>query len=282
MSQITPRHERPSAPEHELEEGEIPRLPNPRANLDQLEEVDLRSLSEEDRDCGICREPYGTGEHPESILRLPCKHYFGSHCIYEWLKPAENEHKNTCPICRAVVFEPRYDSDPERQILPVIRELLTRGTERDLIRAFRIVDKFVSRLPAILSDNRARWEGSGEQPEHTLVGHYAVNPRCFHIVSAQLLAVFEELSRRSFAIPQPYLVRLTYLMGMLWCGLVDLFHLVDELYDQGDAFMWGDGGPPLHVLCDPRFEGMIKQALQQMVSVEHAFILYETAWYDNE
>lgn len=43
-----------------------------------------------DEECPICRDTL-----QESVVRLPCDHYFHKSCIKNWF----DEH-NTCPICR--------------------------------------------------------------------------------------------------------------------------------------------------------------------------------------
>lgn len=57
--------------------------------------------------CGICRETYSTnvtssGTVSEDPVRLPCGHEFGLECISTWLSPEEG--KNSCPMCRHVLF----------------------------------------------------------------------------------------------------------------------------------------------------------------------------------
>ena len=47
----------------------------------------------EHKDCNVCIENYNVGD---SIVTLPCKHYFHENCIRGWLC---NE-KVTCPVCR--------------------------------------------------------------------------------------------------------------------------------------------------------------------------------------
>ncbi|KAI9770254.1 MAG: hypothetical protein M1840_003412 [Geoglossum simile] len=64
-----------------------------------LQDVPIYSLSEEDRTCSICMDPFGETEPingtSENPVRLPCGHVFGYICIKTWLR----EHC-TCPTCR--------------------------------------------------------------------------------------------------------------------------------------------------------------------------------------
>mmetsp|Transcript_1535 Transcript_1535/g.1729 ORF Transcript_1535/g.1729 Transcript_1535/m.1729 type:complete len:228 (+) Transcript_1535:41-724(+) len=54
-------------------------------------------------DCGVCKENY---KHDDSVLQLPCNHYFHKDCLMPWLNQT-----NTCPLCR---FElPTDDADYE-------------------------------------------------------------------------------------------------------------------------------------------------------------------------
>lgn len=54
-------------------------------------------------ECTICREQYATGCH-QDVVHLPCGHLFGRECIATWLSPDVRPRANTCPMCRAVLF----------------------------------------------------------------------------------------------------------------------------------------------------------------------------------
>lgn len=103
-----------------LESLPYPRgLPGDARDLDELDAFLLglphRKISDLDRDnrqCGICREPYeanasqvdgGVIDHakPEIPLALPCGHVFGSICLETWLTPQRN---NFCPFCTRKIF----------------------------------------------------------------------------------------------------------------------------------------------------------------------------------
>ncbi|NBP02834.1 MAG: hypothetical protein EBU90_22505 [Proteobacteria bacterium] len=47
----------------------------------------------ENKDCNVCIEGYKVGE---SVVTLPCEHYFHRNCIRDWLC----QEKVTCPVCR--------------------------------------------------------------------------------------------------------------------------------------------------------------------------------------
>jgi hypothetical protein len=56
-------------------------------------------------DCSICRESYDTDDPPIQITNISaCTHVFGRKCLERWL--SEN---NTCPMCRATLYERTRD-----------------------------------------------------------------------------------------------------------------------------------------------------------------------------
>ncbi|KAF6226759.1 hypothetical protein HO173_012362 [Letharia columbiana] len=74
--------------------------------LESLPVLSLTDLLEDKHDCPICIEPYQDPQHSESPVRLPCNHIIGKDCLLSWLtSSALNTKNNTCPICRAVLFE---------------------------------------------------------------------------------------------------------------------------------------------------------------------------------
>lgn len=54
--------------------------------------------------CGICCEDY-VDDLGKVIAQLPCGHCYHSMCISSWLSPTRHPSQNTCPLCRAVLFE---------------------------------------------------------------------------------------------------------------------------------------------------------------------------------
>ena len=57
--------------------------------------------------CPICQEAFENTARPEVPVRLPCHHVFGALCISRWISI-----RRTCPLCRAVLFEPSSPSTP--------------------------------------------------------------------------------------------------------------------------------------------------------------------------
>ena len=56
--------------------------------------------------CPICQEAFENTARPEVPVRLPCQHVFGALCISSWMSI-----KETCPLCRTVLFDPGFPSD---------------------------------------------------------------------------------------------------------------------------------------------------------------------------
>ena len=97
-------------------------LPAPIAFLESLPSVDLAELTEDSRDCNICRQPMAplgslTGDVVrdlnddvnEAAKRLPCSHVLGLKCLALWFNPLDRANNNTCPFCRAVCF-PKFSA----------------------------------------------------------------------------------------------------------------------------------------------------------------------------
>ncbi|KAJ1829828.1 hypothetical protein LPJ73_008412 [Coemansia sp. RSA 2703] len=68
----------------------------PPASEEQIKNLPERAITAEEaakhKECGICMEEYNV---EETVLELPCKHFYHKECIDHWLKM-----NGTCPICR--------------------------------------------------------------------------------------------------------------------------------------------------------------------------------------
>ena len=73
--------------------------------LNSLPILPLTDLPEGDKNCHVCIEPFQEAPDAEKAVRLPCRHILGKSCLEKWLK--SSVLSNTCPMCRAVLFE-RY------------------------------------------------------------------------------------------------------------------------------------------------------------------------------
>lgn len=76
------------------EQNDVP-LPLSENAMNQLQELKYSEYSTENKDkiCSICQDEY---KGDDIIKILPCKHFFHTQCITEWLT---NYHYK-CPICR--------------------------------------------------------------------------------------------------------------------------------------------------------------------------------------
>lgn len=60
----------------------------------------LKSLKMETEPCSICLDNL-SGSKPAGVpTRMTCSHVFHDRCLLEWLK-----RKNTCPLCRTVLYD---------------------------------------------------------------------------------------------------------------------------------------------------------------------------------
>ncbi|KAJ9658035.1 hypothetical protein H2201_007930 [Coniosporium apollinis] len=88
--------------------------------------VDINNLPQDKRDCDICTENFhmqsdqgGMGYRPVSI-NCPARHVYCFGCITEWFNfvTDEGEYNNTCPTCRAELYEPEDASGSEQDEEP--------------------------------------------------------------------------------------------------------------------------------------------------------------------
>lgn len=87
----------------------------------------LTDLSGDSQDCPICFEQYQNPQNWENPVRLPCNHVLGQDCLQNWLTSStSNINNNTCPFCRAVLFERDIVSLKDR-IQVLSEELETNG-----------------------------------------------------------------------------------------------------------------------------------------------------------
>ena len=73
-------------------------------SLDSLPVVSLDGSEQESQDCPVCHEPFPGSDpnEPDTPVLLRCNHVIGRACIERWV----SDHNNSCPMCRAPVFEP--------------------------------------------------------------------------------------------------------------------------------------------------------------------------------
>ena len=89
--------------------------------LQSLEKRVVSLFKLDHHECCVCFTPYYALSHPttsdqpedndyvyEEPLQLPCNHIIGSMCLLRWAKEA-----NTCPFCRAQLFDHTLDYNGE-------------------------------------------------------------------------------------------------------------------------------------------------------------------------
>ncbi|KAL1923669.1 uncharacterized protein VTP21DRAFT_8649 [Calcarisporiella thermophila] len=94
MEQTADRNRPPPASDDVIE-----RLPRSKITKEQ---------AEKGQECSVCKEEYQEGD---SIIELPCKHFFHEDCVLPWLKTS-----GTCCICRfSLVGHPNTSRQPARR-----------------------------------------------------------------------------------------------------------------------------------------------------------------------
>ena len=109
--------------------------------------LSLKDLPKDSQECPICMEPYQDFPKKENSVRLPCSHVIGKDCLLRWLKTcALNSTNNTCPICRAILFDRDTTSSDEwaqriSDVLGQVPELSTPRIQNDVVRLERITSQ---------------------------------------------------------------------------------------------------------------------------------------------
>ncbi|CAD6588191.1 MAG: hypothetical protein ASARMPRED_003428 [Alectoria sarmentosa] len=72
--------------------------------LDSLPVVNLDDLQEDSQNCPVCHEafPGSDSSGADTPVTLHCNHVIGRACIEKWM----SGNNNSCPMCRAAIFEP--------------------------------------------------------------------------------------------------------------------------------------------------------------------------------
>ncbi|XP_018540542.1 E3 ubiquitin-protein ligase RNF115 [Lates calcarifer] len=108
--------------------GQLESTGPPPAEKEMISSLPTVCISQEQTDCRlecpVCREEYSVGE---SVRKLPCLHYFHSHCIVPWL-----ELHDTCPVCRKSL-DGVDNSLPPTSEPPEARSIRTEQQERQAI-----------------------------------------------------------------------------------------------------------------------------------------------------
>ena len=87
---------------------------------ENVPDINIFDLPANERKCLICWNPY-VQEEPrktysqrteEGAGMLGCGHVLGQHCLEEWII---RERKNTCPLCRMLIYEGSTESEDDSE-----------------------------------------------------------------------------------------------------------------------------------------------------------------------
>ena len=81
--------------------------------LTSLTALSLADLPKGSQECFLCFEPYQAPQNSGHPIRLPCNHIICKDCLAKWVKSSTtNANNNSCPFCRAELFERDDDDAP--------------------------------------------------------------------------------------------------------------------------------------------------------------------------
>ena len=250
---------------------ETPETPwsNPAAEqfLENLPSVSIEDISEDNRNCPICQDPYveddSLDEPFHHVVILPsCGHTFGWKCIKTWLDPQQNPPRSTCPLCRMVLFEIPWS---EEVVLEPADEEHANGDEEN--------------------DNE---EGLGEAPTDwdadsflEAIHEVAVPPRYdedrdepdddpptpgIYLTSSQILRLFGRFTRGTGPNRLVIAQALATEMG-------DLVQRVEPVLTRlRTPRPWENEGPPIHYVMDPAMAGMFEIVLEKLRDMEEVLV----------
>ena len=134
--------------------------------LSELQPVDVNDLPEDSRTCIICQEIYNTGDEPEQAYLVGrCGHVLGRACLFKWVMPEGCRPNNTCPFCRAVLFEDDIPDladalvDNPRELLGANIELLEREASIEQLLG---VQAYFHETIQLICNDRARLDENEE------------------------------------------------------------------------------------------------------------------------
>ena len=280
--------------------------PNAAKYLSELVPVAVNNLEEEHRTCGICQEVCNTGDQPEQACFVgPCGHILGRSCLSKWVMPEGRRPNNTCPLCRAVLFE--VDTpDPTNAFDDVNREgpVFTIEQIRELARVKAIIeqlrDEHDERLLDRYTERLDLYNGLDvleiEDETYSLAFKDAI------LASLQALRVWDRIrdhqrERAGVGIARPPYIFSEHVLNFFrryvhrnnvgfraaFSGGPSLRRLMGQLYDRlredmertAMPIVWTETGPPLSLLLDPATIPLIETALERLVDIERQ-------WYESE
>lgn len=245
--------------------------------LAELQSVAINDLAEDGRICAICRESYNTDENPEQACKVGhCGHILGRTCLSKWVIPDGSRPNNTCPLCRAVLFEGDppdipdavnedwLDEDEEHlSDLATIEDEEPHGAEQ-MINGRYANGLFDPAIVDVISSTQGRvaWDyvrtqrlerarAGIAQPSYMLSEYVLAYFRIF---------VFESNVGTSATISAGLSV--SRIMGQLYV------RLREDMERTAGPIVWAEYGLPLSRLLDPATIPLIESALERLVHVE--------------
>ncbi|XP_009126090.1 E3 ubiquitin-protein ligase RING1-like [Brassica rapa] len=67
--------------------------------LGKMSKEELKTSKMETEPCSICLDSFVSGKHGVST-RMTCSHVFHEKCLLVWF-----QRRNTCPLCRTVLYD---------------------------------------------------------------------------------------------------------------------------------------------------------------------------------
>ena len=283
--------------------------PNAVKYLSELVPVAVNDLEEEYHTCGICQEVCNTGDDSEQACIVgPCGHMLGRSCLSRWVMPEGRRPNNTCPLCRAVLFEddtpdPTNEFDDVNREGPVfnieqLRELARLDAIVDAIIEQiqeeceeRLLDRLIQRLDlyngldeleidddtyaqAFMDATSASVQASRVwdriRDRHRERAGVGIERRPY-IFSEHVLNFFRRYVHRSnvgFRAAISEASSLRRLLGQLYD------RLREDMERTAMPIVWTESGPPLSFLLDPATIPLIETALERLVEIERQW--YET------
>ena len=136
-------------------------------------------LTEDNKNCHICLEPFEKVWNGEQPVRLPCTHVVGKDCLLKWLQSSPtNMNNNTCPIVRHTFFLPlpfNYSYADSQKCRAVLfeRTVIEDRQEHIADRRDQTPEYFTSRVQHDLAHlRRAIYRNHTEQERDEALAHF--------------------------------------------------------------------------------------------------------------
>lgn len=230
--------------------------------LREIVEVDLTNLPEDERSCSICQEPYGSGGEPEHCVQLPCGHRYGALCIFKWLAPNDQADKNTCPMCRAVLFELEgHDSHEDEDLADDAR--LDRPFDNESIRQLGLL---LDNFQHIQDHSIAALTGVPFTQGPSVLN---LPPGQLVLITDQVLRIYRDYTFNTAGAILADVEGLSRAIGRLSA------HLRPAILEADLPIVWGAQGPRVSMLVDADVRPLIDIALQRLADAEAMWIHHQ-------